>query len=596
MRYLSLFIVRLSTALLAVFLTAAGVHAQSASSNAWTVADLNAAVDAATNAASGVDSRYRLRVLLELAAALQNGAAPSRAPEIIQGAAAAIAADPTRSLSGGIGRPFAAGRDVVEELAQFGELQAAEALVGTAGQSTSRAVLLGSLGVGRAKAGDIAGAENAVAEIRSLATRDGASGTKIPGSVMARIGAALATSGAPSAAAGLAGSLPDGSAKANILAQSAFAFCAPKGGPAADPERGRELARQAGEMAKAAVRPAAITRQQRTMIALASVARARCDGPDAARAFVRELLPPEQVYLTMGLIADQLTAKGDFDLARDFTVASDLTDPKSLVDAAKRYLNQHDKDAARAAALHAAEQIQAATQRSKSDHFKVLGEIFGILVEVGEYDRAVAVAGSEEPTRKETLFNSAVERAIRRGDNAAVAHLTPVAIDAIMQPRPGWGSVLKLYWLTRSLAAAGYLDDARKAYQQLTDAFEHDSLSVDPVLLAELQALMGDIPAAVATADRAGLPPADPGRKARALQAITVLLAGQGNIDGALQVEAKLEAEPANALRDRALLSIAAAQTKSGDLRGAYSTSLRISNPYGRIQSLLRLVAVSPRQ
>jgi hypothetical protein len=593
MRCLSLFILRLSIASFAALLTTAGVHAQPVSANAWTVADLNAAVDAAVNAASRVDSRYRLRVLLDLAVALQNGAAPTRAPEIIQGAAAAIAADPTRSLSGGYVRPIIAGRDVVEELAQFGELQAAEALVGTAGQPTSRAVLLGSLGVGRAKAGDIAGAENAAAEIRSLATRDDASGSRIPQSVIVRIGAALAMSGAPDAAVQLAGSLPDGSAKANVLAQSALVFCNPKRGSAADPVRGRQLAGQAGEMARAAVRPAPITRQQRTMIALASVARARCDGPDAALAFVRELLSPEQADLTLGLIADLLTARRDFELARAFTTASGLTDPKSLVDAAKRFLNQHDNDAARDAALQAAEQIRAVTPRSKFDHFKILGEIFGILVDVGEYDQAVAVVQSEEPARKEMLSVSALERAIRRRDDATVARLTPVAISAMMQSR---GSVLKLYWLTRSLAAAGYRDDARKAYQQLAGTFEHDSLSVAPVMLAELQALMGDIPAALATADRAGLPPADPGRKARALQAITMLLAGQGNIDGALQAEAKLEAEPANALRDRALLSIAAAQAKSGDLRGAYSTSLRISNPYGRIQSLLRLVAASPRQ
>src|SRR5262249_14437711 len=159
----------------------------------------------------------------------------------------------------------------------------------------------------------------------------------------------------------LAGSLPDGSGKANVLAQGAFAFCDPKGGSAADPARGRQLAEQAGEMAKAAARPAPITRQQQTMIALAGKAWARCDGPAAAQASVRESLPPEQAYLTLGLIADQFTANGDFGLARAFTVGADSTDPKSLVEAAKRLLKQQDKDAARAAALQAAERIHAAT-------------------------------------------------------------------------------------------------------------------------------------------------------------------------------------------------------------------------------------------
>jgi hypothetical protein len=586
MRYLSLFIVPL-------FLFAAAVHAQPSSGKAWTGADVDAAVDAAASAASRVDNRYRVRVLLDLAAALQNGAAPSRAPEIIQGAAAAIVADPTGSLSGSLStRPIVTGREAVEELAQFGELQAAEAVVGAAVQPIYRVILLGSLGVGRAKAGDMAGADNAVAEILSLATRDNGSGSRSPEWVITRTGAALAVSGAPGAAVHLAGGLPDGSAKANVLAHSAFAFCDPRRGPAADPAKGRELSGQAGEMARAAARAAPAPRQKPAMVALAGAARARCDGPDAALAFVRDSLPQEQARLALGLIADQLTARGYFDLARAFTAGTDLTDPKSLVDAAKRFLRQNDNEAARAAALQAAEQINGATGRSKSDYFKLSGEIFGILVDVGAYDQAVAAAGSFEASRKRTLLVSAVERAIRRRDDVTVARLAPVAISAVTQPRPDW----QLYWLARSLAVARFRDDARMAYQQLDDAIGHGLLTADFVMLAELQALVGDLPAALATADRAGRPPADPGLKARALQAIAIGLAEQGNIDGALQAEAKLEAEPRNVLRDRALLSIAAAQARSGDLQGAYATSLRISDSYGQFQSLLRLVAASPRR
>jgi hypothetical protein len=328
------------------------------------------------------------------------------------------------------------------------------------------------------------------------------------------------------------------------------------------------------------------------MIALAAAARARCDGSYAALAFVRESLPPEQSSLALGLIADQLAARGDLDLARAFTVATDSTDPKSLADSARRFLREGDKDAARDAALQAAEQINAAAPRAKFDHFKLRGELFGLLVDVGEYDQAVAMVDSDEPQRKRTLFVAAVERAIRGGDAAAVSHLAPVAVAAVIQPRPDW----QLYWLTRSLAVAGFHDEASTGYRQLTDAIEQGALNVDLVELAELQALLGDLPAALATADRAGLPPGNPGRKARALQAIAIRLAEQGNIDGALQAQAKLEAEPQNALGDRTLLSIAAAQARSRDLRGAYATSLRIADPYVRFRSLLPVVSAAPGQ
>ncbi len=95
------------------------------------------------------------------------------------------------------------------------------------------------------------------------------------------------------------------------------------------------------------------------------------------------------------------------------------------------------------------------------------------------------------------------------------------------------------------------------------------------------------------------LPSIVPGPKAHALRAITVGLAQLGNIDGALQAEAGLEAEPRDvltALRDNALSSIATAQFKSGDLRSSFSTSIRIAEPNTRFKSLLPLVATLPRQ
>src|SRR5580704_2561650 len=97
MRYVLRLLVQLSTVLFAMFLAEAGSHAQQPARDAWTVGELDAAVDAAS---SVKDRGSSARLFLDLADALQKGGAGSRSPDIVRRAAVALAVGgPTNILS-----------------------------------------------------------------------------------------------------------------------------------------------------------------------------------------------------------------------------------------------------------------------------------------------------------------------------------------------------------------------------------------------------------------------------------------------------------------------------------------------------------------
>jgi uncharacterized protein (DUF2342 family) len=96
---------------------------------------------------------------------------------------------------------------------------------------------------------------------------------------------------------------------------------------------------------------------------------------------------------------------------------------------------------------------------------------------------------------------------------------------------------------------------------------------------------------------KAALPSQVAGPQAKALSAIARELAGQRDIMGALQAVALLDVEPCDVLaseRDWALSSVASAQTKIGDLRGALATTLRMTQGSPRWDSLLSLAGNRP--
>jgi hypothetical protein len=228
---------------------------------------------------------------------------------------------------------------------------------------------------------------------------------------------------------------------------------------------------------------------------------------------------------------------------------------------------------------------------------------------------------------------------MRKSDPAEVARLLPIAIEAFkMDSTPNHMLQLKaLYDLTWALAVAGYRDEALKTFAEL-QAVTGKTPSADQVrqstlLATVLQADAGDVQGALVAANETGPmteKPSDariaalavmnmgggPGRrptaaeveealryaaealplvagpKAETLSSIAVHMAAKGNVIAALQAAAVLETEPSNAItgaHDSALNAIADAQAKAGDLRGSFTTVLRIRQSTVRWSLLLKL-------
>ena len=157
---------------------------------------------------------------------------------------------------------------------------------------------------------------------------------------------------------------------------------------------------------------------------------------------------------------------------------------------------------------------------------------------------------------------------------------------------------------------------------------------------AEMQALVGDVPGALATANDAGaltekpnpmmaalvtgmsfdnakkppsqaemaerlkqvqklMPPLASGPKAHALAVVASTLASLGNVADAFKAEAGLEDEPRDVLaprRDFALAAIFTEQKRIGDFEAALATALRMDEPLERLRWLQSLAAVPATQ
>ncbi|MBV9152443.1 MAG: hypothetical protein JO204_11780 [Alphaproteobacteria bacterium] len=329
---------------------------------------------------------------------------------------------------------------------------------------------------------------------------------------------------------------------------------------------------------------------------------------------------------------------------------SDLELAKSG-EAARRLLRQGDRPAAREGALRASELALADAGNHPEwpsdrhiQHQVHLGRISSLLAEVGAYDEAVATAQPIEAVSRRQYYIGVVESAARAHDKAAVDRLLPGAIAALKAPSPDWGTLQSLHRTIRSLAVLGYRDAAREAFaefqasREVPDAAGHLH-PPDPGMIAECQAVTGDLAGALATVETLGplveppgpltaamatvmsfggaqtppsqaelaarlaevkklLPPLRAGGKAHVLSKITVDLAEMGDIDKAIDIEARLEAEPRDVLaqlRDRALAATSKAQQEAGELRISLATALRISERHDRFEQLLQLARVPPR-
>jgi hypothetical protein len=87
------------------------------------------------------------------------------------------------------------------------------------------------------------------------------------------------------------------------------------------------------------------------------------------------------------------------------------------------------------------------------------------------------------------------------------------------------------------------------------------------------------------------------GPRADALSGIAVATADIGNIPDALRAAAELDAEPRNVLaacRDVALAAISTAQQRAGDLEASLATALEMTAPLERLRRLRALAVIRP--
>jgi hypothetical protein len=263
-----------------------------------------------------------------------------------------------------------------------------------------------------------------------------------------------------------------------------------------------------------------------------------------------------------------------------------------------------------------------------------------LLIELGAYDEAIAAAKAVHTNDRSQYYVYAVNAAARNSDAASVARLLPLTFDALKTDlKPDRADQFRsLSDLTRTLAVAGYRDQALQAFAELQELMAKESANSwigqgVTSLAAVLRADKGDIAGAFEAADRTGamvvkpnlpsvimlaaitmdptrekpateaeileairraqeLMPLVAGPKAQVLSDIAAHMAAKGDIAVALRAAAILEQEQNGAVRaahDAAMNAIANAQIKAGDLRGALATALRIRQSDARWTLLLKL-------
>jgi hypothetical protein len=194
----------------------------------------------------------------------------------------------------------------------------------------------------------------------------------------------------------------------------------------------------------------------------------------------------------------------------------------------------------------------------------LLNIIFDFQLEVGSYDDAIATVQPIDLTNRKPYYPKVLEAEIGRKDAASIASTLPDAIEAVKAPQsPINHGASYLSSMTRALAAAGYKAEAQLPFRELEAAMSSPDWGIlwSPPLyeFARLQAALGDLPGAIATAGR----------------------------EGPLIV-------PINKSIDLVMAAISKAQARAGNPRAALATALRIDQPAGRLGPLLVLAEIPP--
>lgn len=410
---------------------AASAQSHDADSPSMSGTDIDSIANAAEQAAAGATSTStRASMLLNLADALVKAGKLAHARIVLVNAAALLDQSNdlvTTSVRGSI----------VEKLAQFGAIAEAEKMAAAAIDAQSRIVLLGKMGAGLAKAGNLAAAQNTALSLKSEAEK-----------AVSDPQVAAASAGAISEIA-LALAANGGSESASLLAD--------------------------------ALPPSVATQ-----------VRAKLDQPASQQQFVQRPGLRENAGAEEYLEAAKLSAKQD------------------------------DRSTARALAIKASTLAAAdAPARGEPggkwyDHLALLGRIFGVLNELGAYDEAIATIQANDPINRKQFYLRVVRAEIEAHDRSALARTLPITLNALKMPTPGVDqSPQFLFELTKTLAVAGYQNQARTAYDELIGLISTSAPGGRPTLaewkLAELKADMGDLPGALDAANKAGPMTAPPG-------------------------------------------------------------------------------------
>ncbi len=615
----------------------------------WTAHDLDRVADAVTaEALAGPgDGTAKAMALTRLTDALVQAGYLERAK------AAAVQAGhlllpPTDFMTSG------SRGSVVEDLAKLGDIPDAASLAGVDATPAVSAGLLGKLGAGEALSGNSKAAIQTADGIQALLAKNEPAVAQLAGSVAnarAAIGVGLATSGAIDAALEIANSLPEGVPKINLLSQTARLLCQPSNEHnERNVGRGAVISQQSAVTATGTTLIIAAPREHTRAVEIAAGAVAECKGAKAALVFLNTL-NPQQFSLAAAHVSRDLTYDGNYALARGILPTPNPGDPDDLLFAAEEAKKWGDLPTARALAINAS---QVALKNGPSqpgpgwyDQLSLLGRIFSLLVDCSAYDQALATVQPAGPDNGRQYYVAVVQAAANHKDKVAITNTLPKAIEAVQVE--GMGADRSAEFLSRmavTLASSGYKQEAKVAADALTSISDQPASSrrrkPDAAMLAEFQAVMGDVPGALAAADNAGplviersetqkriiatmamalsgsnistvdptatnqikqleasADTAYPGPKANVLSAIARVLAEKGEISSAIQAEAGLDGEPRAALsicRDPALAAIFDAQLHIDDLEAALDTALRISGSGLQERLLLKLAAMPIRR
>jgi hypothetical protein len=482
-------------------------------------------------------------------------------------------------------------RRMVELWIRAGDPGAARRLAESLHNPLARVAALGELGEGLARSGDLAGARATLELVeRASESPTGAARRVVAGFdgsphdlAIRKIGDALADGGDAQGALHAATLLPQGLARAGLLADIAGKQCTGRDNAA---PHTIALANSAAHAIEQAERPQAAV--------LLGYALATCNDAQAAVAAARDLAGDKSGSV-LARVAHDLTGHGDYAHARqvDEANAEALVDVEDRVALAERQIARGDIELAKpslAKALAMTLDAVGAKKEAGSPPYEVLEAerpLSGIVfaeIKAGVFADALASLQGFERDNRPQYAVDIIEEMAKRGDERALARMLPAMLDVIGKADSSGTAGDHLTRAAKLLAHAGYVAEARKPLAMAQELARRgvDASYAKQILrqIARAQAAMGDMDGARATVDALDL---HGGQHAFLLVDLAL---EKGDMALALQHAA----ETVGIMRDQALSQIAWKQVEAGDVAGAMTTAWQIHDLGQRSEALLALL------